>query len=167
MERHETSERLNDWLEDQLHKRRGDEGHGPATQLYAIRGAITVPRDEASCVSLATHELVSEIIAENELSVSEVVSAVFTVTPDLCSAFPATAARDLPGWAHVPLLCAVEIDVLGALPRCIRALVHAYGTRCRAEIRHVYLGGARALRPDLAEPMNAHVATPHGAVTHS
>jgi len=78
------------------------------------------------------------------------VSAFFTMTPDLRSEFPARAARDL-GWDDVPMLCTTEVDVRGALPRCIRALVHASSDRPRGDVRHVYLRGAHVLRPDLAD----------------
>lgn len=147
---HEEHERLNSWLEDRLSDASGPESEDPSARLHAIRGAITVLHDDVSAVSLATRQLLAEMIIANELRVADVVSVVFTLTPDLRSMFPATAARELPGWAHVPLLCAAEIDVPGALPRCIRVLVHAYSTRASAEIRHAYLGEARVLRPDLA-----------------
>ena len=87
--------------------------------------------------------------AVNGLDPADVVSVIFTVTPDLHSAFPATGVRTLHGWSAVPLLCASEIDVPGGLPRCIRALAHVYTERPRDEIRHAYLGDARVLRPDL------------------
>ena len=79
----------------------------------------------------------------------DLISAVFTVTADLTTAFPARAAREL-GWVDVPLLCAVEIPVPDALPRCVRVLLHVHSARPRAAIAHVYLRGAAALRPDLA-----------------
>jgi chorismate mutase len=79
---------------------------------------------------------------------ADVISALFTVTSDLTSEFPARAARDL-GWVDVPLICTVEIPVPGALPRCIRVLLHIETARAKAAIEHVYLEGARVLRPDL------------------
>ena len=75
-------------------------------------------------------------------------SAVFTVTEDIRSAFPARAAREL-GWAGVPMLDGREIPVPGGLPLCIRVLLHWNTDKEQAEIRHIYLRGARALRPDL------------------
>jgi chorismate mutase len=118
-----------------------------AMRLFALRGATTVERNDASEILDATEELMHEIMARNALHTDEVVSCVFTVTPDLDAAFPATAARKL-GFGRVPLLCAQEIDVPGALPRVIRVLIHCYGEDDH-EAQHVYLGEAAALRLDL------------------
>ena len=118
-------------------------------RLRAIRGATTVERDDPQSIAEATAELVRELASRNGLESDDVVSAFFTVTPDLASGFPATAAREAL-WADVPMLCTVEIPVPGALPRCVRLLVHVESTLGRGEIRHVYLRGARALRPDIA-----------------
>ncbi|HEV2641513.1 MAG TPA: chorismate mutase [Candidatus Elarobacter sp.] len=120
-------------------------------RLHAIRGAITVREDDPSRIHGAARELVTEMAALNGISPRDVVSVIFTVTPDLRSVFPATGVRVIPGWSAVPLLCASEIDVPHALPRCIRALVHAYAECSRGEIRHAYLGDARVLRPDLGD----------------
>jgi chorismate mutase len=117
--------------------------------LRAIRGAITVARDEPAAIYAATIELLSEIVARNALATDDIISVIFTVTPDLTSAFPALGARRL-GWLDVPLLCTMEIPVPGALGRCIRTLLYVESPRARAEIQHVYLGAAEALRPDLA-----------------
>jgi chorismate mutase len=117
--------------------------------LRAIRGATTVDDDTAEQVGERTRALVRELMAANDLVADDLVSIVFTVTTDIVSAFPATAARAL-GLDDVPLLGALEAPVEGALPRCIRALVHCYTARPRAEMRHVYLEGARVLRRDLA-----------------
>ena len=119
-----------------------------ARRLRAFRGATTVTADDPALIAEATAELVRELVARNALEPDDLVSAFFTVTPDLRSEFPARAARDV-GWGDVPLLCTVEIPVDGALPRCIRVLVHAETARARHEVRHVYLRDARALRPDL------------------
>lgn len=116
--------------------------------LRAIKGATTAPVDSAPQICAATSELLREMLAQNGLTVSQVVSLVLTATPDLRSEFPARGARDA-GWGEVPMVCAQEIDVPGALPRCIRALAHAEVTSGDA-IRHVYLREARALRPDIA-----------------
>ncbi|MDA8291253.1 MAG: chorismate mutase [Actinomycetota bacterium] len=116
--------------------------------LRAIRGATTVDQDAADQVFSRTQELVREILAANELGPEELVSIIFTVTPDITSAFPATAARAL-GLDDVPLLGAVEASVQGALPLCIRVLVHCYSTRPRSEVRHVYREGAVGLRSGL------------------
>ena len=116
--------------------------------MRAVRGAITVERDEAGLVVAATMELLTEIAERNALGPEQVVSAIFTVTPDITSEFPARAAREL-GWVDVPLLCAMEIPTPRGLARCIRVLLHVETDLPRAGLRHVYLRGARALRPDL------------------
>ena len=105
-------------------------------------------RDEALAICEATTELLSELLTRNEAGVADVVSAVFTVTDDLRSEFPARAARDL-GWDDVATLCAVEVPVPvpGALRRCVRVLLHLELPEARAA-RHVYLRGAEGLRPD-------------------
>lgn len=119
-----------------------------ALHVRALRGATTVERDDAAEIGVATRELLEAIIERNALGEADIVSAFFTVTPDLASDFPARAAREL-GWADVPLLCTVEIPVAEALARCIRVLVHVETDKPRVDMRHVYLRGARALRPDL------------------
>jgi chorismate mutase len=119
-------------------------------RLRAIRGAITVERDEPALVYGATRELLSEIVARNSVDLDHVISVIFTVTPDLTSAFPAMAARSM-GWLDVPLLCTMEIPVPGALGKCIRVLLHVESDRKRAAIQHVYLGEAQSLRPDVSE----------------
>jgi len=116
--------------------------------LCALRGATTVESDSPGHIAVATAELLNELTSRNGLTASDVISAIFTVTPDLVSDFPARAARNL-GWDEVSLLCTTEIPVVGALEHCIRVLIHAETTRERASIRHVYLRGAKTLRPDL------------------
>lgn len=116
--------------------------------VRAIRGATTVSADTPDAIRLATQALLTELTRRNAIVPADVISALFTVTNDLTSEFPARAARDL-GWLEVPLLCTVEIPVPGALARCVRVLLHIESTRARAEIEHVYLEGARVLRPDL------------------
>jgi chorismate mutase len=119
-------------------------------RVRAIRGAITVAEDVSSAVVDATLELLEQMIERNELAADDLVSIVLTATPDITSEFPAAAARKL-GVSEVPLLCAQEMAVEGAMPRCIRILMHSYTSRHAGEVRHVYLGEARSLRPDLAE----------------
>jgi chorismate mutase len=119
------------------------------TRVVAIRGAIDVPADTAAEVSTATVELVRAIMERNRLAPASVISAQFTVTPDVKSVFPAKAARDA-GWSGVPMLCTLEIDVPGALPRCIRLMLHA-NLPATQVVEHVYLRGAAALRPDLGK----------------
>ncbi len=107
-------------------------------------------RDESELVLAATSELLESLLAANEIdSFEEIVSAVFTTTSDLCSTFPAEAARRL-GMNQVPLLCASEIPVAGSMPRCIRVLLHVNTDRKQADITHVYLGEAKKLRPDVS-----------------
>ncbi|HXP29050.1 MAG TPA: chorismate mutase [Solirubrobacteraceae bacterium] len=116
-------------------------------RLFALRGAISVERNETQPILDATTELMREITAHNELEPERVVSCIFTATNDLDAEFPAVAARAL-GFDTVPLLCAREIDVPGSLPRVIRVLIHYYAPDEHVA-RHVYLGEARALRADL------------------
>jgi len=116
--------------------------------LKALRGATTVAADDASLIAEATQELLRELMQRNALQPSQVISAFFTCTTDLTSAYPAQAARDH-GWTHVPMLCAAELPVRGALMRCIRVLVHVDVPADGAELRHSYLRDAAALRGDL------------------
>src|SRR6476469_11003612 len=115
----------------------------------AIRGATTVDADSPGEIRHATRELLETIVDRNGITSADVISAIFTVTHDLTSEFPAHAAREL-GWLDVPLLCTLEIPVPGSLPKCIRVLLHVQTSASREEVRHVYLHAARALRPDLA-----------------
>jgi chorismate mutase len=118
-------------------------------QVRGIRGAISVDEDTSTEVLAATRELLESILSSNGLDeYDNIISAVFTTTPDLTSAFPAEAARGL-GMNHVPLLCASEIAVAGAMPRCIRVLLHVNTDRKPEQIVHVYLREARKLRPDM------------------
>jgi len=117
--------------------------------IRGIRGAITVSADEPDLILQATRELLEGILEENEGMQSEdVASAVFTVTDDLASTFPAQAARQI-GWELVPMLCAREIPVPESLPCVIRVLVHWNTEIPQSEINHVYLRDAVRLRPDL------------------
>lgn len=113
-----------------------------------IRGATSVEANTPEAILAATRELLERIVAANDLQVEEVASVIFTATPDLDAVYPARAAREL-GWQHTPLLCMQELDVAGSLSRCVRVLVHWNTDRGPAQVRHVYLGAARALRPDL------------------
>jgi chorismate mutase len=114
-------------------------------KLRALRGAITVERNEPEAILSATTELVTAVMERNGLSPDDVVSCIFTCTDDLNAEFPAVAARRM-GLSAVPLLCAREIDVPGALPRVIRVMVHCYAD---GPARHVYLRDAVSLRRDL------------------
>ena len=116
--------------------------------VRAVRGAIQVDADEREQVLEATTELLTEVLVRNHLSTDDLISVIFTVTPDVRSEFPAYAARQM-GITDVPLLCAREIDVPGAMPRVLRLLAHVETTLSRADIRHPYLRGAAGLRTDL------------------
>ena len=116
-------------------------------RLFALRGATTVDRNTSEAILGATEWLMREIMKRNDLEPEAVVSCIFTLTEDLDAEFPAVAARQL-GFDRVPLLCAREVPVPGALPRVIRVLIHYYADD-EHTTRHVYLGNARALRSDL------------------
>jgi len=117
--------------------------------VRGIRGAITVERDEPALILSATERLLRAIVERNAFAPEDVASALFTVTPDLVSEFPAAAARAM-GWSLVPLLNFTEIGVPGRLERCVRVMVHINTDLRQDEIRHVYLEGATVLRPDLS-----------------
>ena len=116
-------------------------------RLFALRGATSIERDEASLILDGTTSLLTEVLERNALTPDDVVSCIFTCTTDLDAQFPAVAARAL-GFERVPLLCAQEIDVPGSLPMVIRVLIHYYAADDH-DARHVYLGRARELRTDL------------------
>jgi chorismate mutase len=118
--------------------------------VRAIRGAVQVDADEREAILEGTTELVSEVMSRNGLTPDDVISVLFTVTPDLRAEFPALAARKI-GFQEVPLMCATEIPVPGALPRVVRLMMHVETSRPRREIMHVYLRGAAALRLDIAQ----------------
>jgi chorismate mutase len=118
-----------------------------AMRLFALRGAITVDRNDAEEILAATDELMRELMARNGVDAEDLVSCVFTLTEDLDAEFPAKAARRM-GLSAVPLMCAREVPVPGALPRVIRVLVHYYAEPDHVS-RHVYLRDARSLRTDL------------------
>lgn len=120
---------------------------GPGVR--GVRGATTTANDPEAVVD-ATRELLEHLVMSNGLRSEDVAYVLFTVTPDLDAAFPASAARLALGWDEVPVICAREIPVPGALPSCIRVLVVWNTTKAQGEVRHAYLRGARALRPDLA-----------------
>jgi len=117
--------------------------------IRGIRGATTVTADEPDLILQATRELLEEILAEHGgMRTEDIASALFTVTDDLISTFPAQGARQM-GWGLVPMLCAREIPVTNSLPRVIRVLVHWNTELPQNEIIHVYLRDAVKLRPDL------------------
>jgi chorismate mutase len=118
--------------------------------VRGVRGAITVNENTQSEILAATRELLREMITKNQLEdFSEIVSVIFTTTPDVTASFPAEAAREL-GMSQVPLLCASEIAVPGAVPRAIRVLLHVNTEKKQCEMAHIYLRDAKKLRKDLS-----------------
>jgi len=112
-----------------------------------IRGATTADANTSEAILDATRELLEQLIQANEIDSADVCSAIFTTTPDLNADFPALAARQL-GWHDVALMCGHEMVVPDALQGCIRILIHLNTTKTQAQIRHVYIKGAKNLRPD-------------------
>ncbi len=119
-----------------------------AMTVRALRGATTVEEDSPEQITERTQELLGEVMARNALELDDIISAIFTVTADIRSMFPATAARGI-GFGAIPLICAQEIPVPGSMTRCVRVLLHVQTARSRDELRHVYLHGAQVLRDDL------------------
>ena len=118
--------------------------------VRAVRGAVQLERDESGHMDEQVSELLTAILERNALTTDDLISVWFTATPDLHSDFPAAAARRL-GIVDVPLLCAQELDIEGAMPRVVRVLAHIESDRPRTGIAHVYLGAAAALRKDIAQ----------------
>lgn len=119
--------------------------------VRGVRGATTVDQDDPETILGATRDLLVKIMEANPALVAEdIASAFFTLTDDLKSVYPARAAREM-GWTLVPLMCAKEVSVPGSLPLCIRVLLHWNTDLSQAEIKHVYLGKAVTLRPDLVK----------------
>jgi chorismate mutase len=114
-----------------------------------IRGATTALANTAEDILEVTDELMRIVIKLNDIQPEHVASVIFTTTPDLNATFPALAARDI-GWTEVPLMCAHEMAVPGSLQKCVRVMIHVNTYASASEIRHVYLKGARALRPEWA-----------------
>jgi chorismate mutase len=123
---------------------------GRPVAVRAIRGAVQVDANESAAILDGTSELVTEVMARNQLTPADVISVVFSATTDLNAEFPALAARKL-GFQDVPLLCCAEIDVPGAMPRVVRLMMHVETAVPRSAIQHAYLRGAAALRLDIAQ----------------
>lgn len=117
--------------------------------VRGIRGAITIPENTEAAIETATQELLLQMLKANRLIPEWIISIFLTATVDIDASYPAAAARKL-GWTDVPLLDAQEIEVQGGMPRVVRVLMHVETERTRAQIRHVYLGDAANLRPDIA-----------------
>ncbi|HTT58703.1 MAG TPA: chorismate mutase [Acidimicrobiales bacterium] len=121
-----------------------------SAKVRGLRGASTCDENTVEEINVVTRELLREMLQRNGIEHDDVISVLFTTTPDLTAAFPATAARGI-GFGDVPLLCASEINVPGAMPLTVRVLMHAYTELERSELRHVYLRNAPSLRDDLPE----------------
>jgi chorismate mutase len=117
--------------------------------VRGIRGATTVTKNSREEIVEAARELLTAMIEANDIIPEDVASALFTTTPDLNAEFPAVAARQM-GWTFVPLLCGHEMGVPGSLPMCLRILLHVNTDKGAHDVTHVYIRGARALRPDLS-----------------
>lgn len=118
--------------------------------VRAIRGAIQVDENSVLSIHEGAKELLSELMRVNQISLESIISVILTSTPDLTADFPAVGAREI-GFGAVPLLCASEIDVPGALPRVIRVMLHCNTEKEASQVTHVYLRGAVSLRRDLAQ----------------
>jgi chorismate mutase len=118
--------------------------------VRALRGATQVQADDRDEILDAVAELMAALLKRNEIGTDDLISVIFTATPDLTAEFPAYAARRA-GITDVPFLCAVEIDVAHAMPRVLRVLAHVETQVARGDLRHVYLRGAAALRTDLPQ----------------
>lgn len=116
--------------------------------VRAARGAIAVNEDSPRCVLEATERLLRAMLERNRVETENLISVLFTATEDLSSAFPAEAARRM-GLGAVPLMCAREIPVVGAMPSVVRVLMHFHTDLTLNEVQHVYLDGAETLRDDL------------------
>jgi chorismate mutase len=119
--------------------------------VRGVRGAITVDVNEEQPILKATIELLNTVVNENKIVPDDICSVFVTVTGDLDAAFPAKAIREMPDWELVPLMCSLEVPVKGSLERCVRLMVLINTDMGQNEINHIYLGGAQALRPDLAK----------------
>ncbi|MFC4768935.1 chorismate mutase [Effusibacillus consociatus] len=117
--------------------------------IRGIRGATTVEENTEAAIFQATRELLNEIISVNQFQAEDIASVIATVTEDLDAAFPAMAIRSIPGWELVPMMCAREIPVPGSVTKCIRVMLHVNTNTPQKDIKHVYLGRAASLRPDL------------------
>lgn len=119
-------------------------------RLYSVRGAITVPDDSPEAIQAAVAEMVSEAIKQNNIPISDIAAAFFTMTPDLTSFNPALAVRRaFPEWNQVPMLCSQEALVQNMMPRCIRLMIQ-WMSSTKHSVQHIYLQEAAKLRPDLA-----------------
>ena len=119
--------------------------------IRAIRGAITVESNTAECIEAATIELLTEIYNKNKVETENISHAIFTLTEDLNAAFPAKFAREKFNWENVPMMCFNELPVPNSLPQCLRIMIVLNSQLTQKEINHIYLKGAKKLRPDLID----------------
>jgi chorismate mutase len=117
--------------------------------IRGIRGAITVLENKEEEIFSATQRLVREVIKENEINPESVASVFISVTEDVTAGFPAKALRQTEGWSLVPVMCMQEMPVPGSLAKCIRIMFHVNTDARQEDIKHIYLEGAKVLRPDL------------------
>ncbi|OGI03977.1 MAG: chorismate mutase [Candidatus Melainabacteria bacterium GWF2_37_15] len=117
----------------------------------AVRGAITVEENTAENINSAILELLQTILKVNQITEDDIVSVIFTLTPDLNAEFPAKAARIYLGWDDTPMICASEVPVPDSIKKCIRVMITFNTLKTKEEIKHVYLGKAQELRPDLVQ----------------
>jgi len=122
--------------------------------LLAIRGATTCDHDTKDEITKVTTELLIEVMQRNSLSTDDIISVLFTATPDIHSEFPATVARTLEGFSEVPVMCAQELDIHGSMKNCIRIMMHVDIPKERKEIKHVFMGNAKNLRKDIDQEGN-------------
>ena len=120
--------------------------------VRAVRGATTIDNNTVAEIVKETKHLLSKIIEENSINKDDIISVIFSTTSDIDATFPAVAAREM-GWTDIALMCTNEMEVPGSLEKCIRVLMHINTEKSNKEIKYVYLGKARALRPDLTEQM--------------
>ncbi|MBS7345073.1 MAG: chorismate mutase [Caryophanon sp.] len=118
--------------------------------IRGMRGAITIEKDEPQLIWDETVKLVQAIVAANNVKPEDIASIIISTTPDITSAFPARSVRMMDGWEYVPVMCMHEMNVEGALPLCIRVMMHVETTIAQRDIQHMYLNDAVKLRPDLA-----------------
>jgi chorismate mutase len=117
-------------------------------KVRAIRGATTVTVNTIEAIREAVTELLEAIEIHNSLDPDDIVSIIFTATQDLDAIFPAAIARERPHWQNVPLLDVQQMHVAGSLEKCIRVILHVNTLKLQSEMQHVYLQGAKKLRPD-------------------
>ncbi len=117
--------------------------------VRGIRGAVNIASNTKEEILTKSRELLEAILSANKVKPADIAAAIFTLSPDLNADFPAYAARQL-GWTDVPLMCARELDVPGAMEKVIRVLLLVNSRIPAAKIKHQYLGETPRLRPDLA-----------------